>query len=129
MAPLSTSATETVQNCMSGFDSLRLYPDERQNDAFADGGIADVLVTSPNGIHARLTALHRALILHDALVQLIKVATVDYNSTEGGEFENRLLIAIQRALELRLITEREARYCRFFNAEANRAKHNQNLPF
>ena len=109
---------------MSGFDSLRLYLDERQNEAFADGGIADVLVTSPNGIHARLTALHRALILHDALVQLIKVA-----STEGGEFENSLIIAIHRALELRLITEREARHCRFFNAEANRAKHYQNLPF
>jgi len=109
---------------MSGFDSLRLYLDERQNDAFADGGIADVLVTSPNGIHARLTAMHRALISHDALVQLIKVA-----STEGGGFENRLLIAFHRALELRLITEREARYCRFFNAEANRAKHDQNLPF
>ena len=114
---------------MSGFDSLRLYLDERQNEAFADGGIADVLVTSPNGIHARLTALHRALILHDALVQLIKVATVDYDSTERGEFESRLLAAIERALELRLITEREARYCRFFNAEANRAKHDQNLPF
>jgi hypothetical protein len=116
---------------MSGFDSLRLYLDERQNEAFAGGGVADVLVTSPNGIHARLTALHRVLILHDALVQLIIVATVDYDSasaTRGG-FESKLLAATERALELRLITEREARYCRFFNAEANRAKQDQNLPF
>ena len=68
---------------MSGFDSLRLYLDERQNEAFVRGGIADVLVTSPNCIHARLTALHRALILHDALVQLIIIATVDYDSASA----------------------------------------------
>ena len=72
----------------SGFDSLRLYLDERQNEAFARGGIADVLVTSPNGIHARLTALHRALILHDALVQLIIIATVDYDSASAIDRES-----------------------------------------
>ena len=83
-----------------------------------------MLVTSPNGIHARLTAMHRALILHHALVQLIKAV-----STEEGEFENSLVIAIHRALDLHLITKREARHCRFFNAEANRAKHDQSLPF
>ena len=83
-----------------------------------------MLVTSPDGIHARLTAMHRALILHDALVQMIKAVGV-----EGGAFENKLVSAIQRALDLNLITEREARHCRFFNVEANRAKHDQNLPF
>lgn len=113
----------------NGFSSLRLYLDERQNAAFAKGGIADVLVSSSNGIHERLTALHRALILHDALVQLIRVATENDGNDEKKDYEHKLVAAIQRALELRLITEKEARHCRFFNAEANRAKHDQGLPF
>ena len=111
--------------------SLRLLLNNEETVAFVENGVADILVPDSGDIHIRLAALHKGLVLHDALVQLLRLAITPEHSpalTGQNDWEEKLIAAIDLARELHLISPSEARYCRFFNAEANRAKRNR-FPF
>ena len=104
--------------------TLRTLLDERANAAFVEGGIADTVVTSESNIHFRIAAMHRALVAHDALVSMISLT-----GAGEGPWQSTLLNAIEKALEGGLISPRESKYLKYFNTEANRAKHDRALPF
>ena len=104
-------------------ESLRaLLEPGRQNAAFMKNGVADVELPVAD-IHHRLAAMHRGLVAHDALNQLLEVS--------GCPACDKLLDAIASAHTQRIITDVEARWLRYFNKVANDAKHHcmTALPF
>ena len=91
-----------------------LLGDGRQSSAFVSGGAADVQVDA-QGVHQKLNAIHRALVAHDAINQMLAL--------EGIQPCPKLLEAIEKARSLEVITSREERLLKYFNQEANKAKH------
>ena len=96
--------------------SLRVLLESRyQNLVFTTDGVADVQVNTAD-IETRLAAMHRALVAHAALNQLLELS--------GADRCDKLIDAINEALERELITHREAYMLNAFNTMANEAKHN-----
>ena len=96
--------------------SLRALLDSRyQNVVFKEDGVADVQVNTAD-IETRLAAMHRALVAHAALNQLLELS--------GAERCDKLIDAINEAIRRELITHREANWLKHFNTSANEAKHN-----
>ena len=87
----------------------------RQNRAFVPDGAADILV-DVNAVHLKLNAIHRALVAHEALNHLLTCVGQTPCST--------LSEAILQGRAHQVINEREERWLRYFNVEANKAKHN-----
>ena len=94
--------------------TLRQCLEERPSRAFT-GRIADISVNE-DSIHLRLTQIRRALVAHDALCK--ELANVGYPMPF-----NSFITAIEKATSLGLITITEEGWLRFFNKEANDAKH------
>ena len=96
--------------------SLRALLEENQSRIFKNDGVADYLIDTVD-IDARLAAIHRALVAHQALNKALREI--------GGEDAQRdkLLDAIQECLQLECITSHEARWLKHFNNAANEAKH------
>ena len=109
--------------------SLRPLIGSRASSAFAattaDGGrrlsVADVLVDSYE-IDLRMAAMHRALVAHQAINKLL-------SELEMPDLPSTLLGSIEKAEELDLVDNRERRWLRHINREANDAKHGRPLPF
>ena len=100
--------------------TLRCFLEKGESDKFDKHGIADIPVNEFK-MDKRLAAMQRALVAHDALtIQLKKV---------DAEAPTTLKDAIAKASELDLIVPEEVRYLKFFNKEANSAKHDLTLPF
>ena len=78
-------------------------------------GAADILV-DVNVVHVKISAIHRALVAHEALNHLLTCMA----QSPCGEFPE----AIAHARATLVITGREARWLKHFDAEANQAKHN-----
>ena len=96
-------------------ESLRaLLEPGRQDAAFREGGVADVVLGSSQ-VHHKLSAMHRGLVAHDALNASLLV--------EGISPRDKLVDAIQCARDRNIITGAEARWLRHFNHLANLAKH------
>ena len=79
--------------------SLRSLFDDTQNNAFQRGGVADIKIADSVNIHSRLSGMHRALLLHDALV-----ASLTTLGVEHGEWMTNLREAIDKALQLEVLT-------------------------
>ena len=96
--------------------SLRALLEENQSRIFKNEGVADYLIDTVD-IDARLAAIHRALVAHQALNKALREL--------GGEDAQRdkLLDAIQQCLQLQCITNAEAKLLKHFNKRANEAKH------
>ena len=62
--------------------------------------------------------MQRALVAHDALNQLLK--ELGLNTPES---DSKLIVAIDLALDAELITYEESKRIKFFNKDANEAKH------
>lgn len=92
-----------------------LLGDARQNRAFVPDGATDILV-DVDAVHLKINAIHRALVAHEALNHLLTCVGQTPCST--------LSEAILQARAHLVITEREERWLRYFNVEANKAKHN-----
>jgi hypothetical protein len=92
-----------------------LLGDRRQDNAFVADGAADILV-DVNVVHVKISAIHRALVAHEALNHLLTCMA----QSPCGKFSE----AIAQARATLVITAREARWLKHFNAEANQAKHN-----
>ena len=92
-----------------------LLADDRQNRAFAEMGAADILVNL-DAVHLKINAMHRALVAHEALNHLLTCV--------GQTPCQTLSEAIAQARASRVITRGEERWLKYFNVEANKAKHN-----
>ena len=92
-----------------------LLGDRRQDNAFVADGAADILV-DVNVVHVKISAIHRALVAHEALNHLLTCV--------GQTSCQTLSEAIAQARASRVITPREERWLKYFNVEANKAKHN-----
>ena len=92
-----------------------LLGDDRQNKAFVNDGAADILV-DVNAVHLKLNAIHRALVAHEALNHLLTCVGQTPCST--------LSEAIIQGRTHQAINQREERWLKYFNVEANKAKHN-----
>ena len=104
--------------------TLRTLLDDRANGVFVAGGVADTMVSANSGIDERLAKMQRALVAHDALVAMLSLTGAD-----PGVWQSSLVSAIDKAVNDGLVTFREGRYLRYFNSEANAAKHDRMLPF
>ena len=58
--------------------SLRSLLDDRQNGVTLRGGVGDIEIANSVNIHSRLSAMRRALFLHDALVASLTTLGVEY---------------------------------------------------
>jgi hypothetical protein len=94
--------------------TLRQCLEEAQSRPFT-GRVADISVNE-DSIHLRLTQIRRALVAHDALCK--ELANVDHPMPV-----NSFITAIEKASSLGLITISEEGWLRFFNKQANDAKH------
>ena len=92
-----------------------LLGDRRQDNAFVADGAADILV-DVNVVHVKISAIHRALVAHEALNHLLTCV--------GQTPCQTLSEAIAQARASRVITRGEERWLKYFNVEANKAKHN-----
>ena len=92
-----------------------LLGDRRQNNAFVPEGAADILV-DVNAVHLKINAIHRALVAHEALNHLLTCV--------GQTPCQTLSEAIAKARVNMVITAGETRWLKYFNVEANKAKHN-----
>ena len=107
------------EHCWLENMALRALLDGRASRAFPLGGVADVAIDFDR-VHERLADMHRALVAHDALlVLLVRV---------GSPTPSSLLDAILFAEDLQLISRTEARWLKYYNRAANRAKH-ESFPF
>jgi hypothetical protein len=88
--------------------TLRQLIDTKQNHTFRWGGIADIPIESFANIRLRVEAAHRAVILHEILIQSLRSVGV-----EDGPWINTFEDAIQIASNLEILTPTEAT---FFNA-------------
>ena len=91
-----------------------LLADDRQNSAFAEMGAADIHVDL-DVVHLKINAIHRALVAHEALNNLL--------TCMGKATCQTFQLAIAKARALMLISPEEQRWLKHFNAEANAAKH------
>jgi hypothetical protein len=82
--------------------------DTKQNQTFRWGGIADIPIESFANIRLRVEAAHRAVILHEILIQSLRSVGV-----EDGPWIHTFEDAIQIASNLEILTPTEAT---FFNA-------------
>ena len=102
------SAMETI--------TLRsLFGDTRQDKACVADGAADILV-DVNAVHMKISAIHRALVAHEALNHLLTCM----DQSPCGKFSE----AIAQTRATLAITAKEERWLKYFNVEANNAKHN-----
>ena len=92
-----------------------LLGDRRQDRALVPDGAADILV-DVDAVHLKINAIHRALVAHEALNHLLTCVGQTACST--------LSEAILQARAHLVITERRELWLRYFNVEANKAKHN-----
>ena len=99
--------------------ALRALLYGRATRAFSQGGVADVAIDFDR-VHERLAEMHRALVAHDALLVLL--------ARVGAPTPSSLLDAIRVAEDLEIISRTEARWLKYYNKSANRAKH-ESLPF
>ena len=104
---------------MTAMVSLRALMEQRPCKNFVDGGVADIQVPALE-IDRRLAAIQRGLVAHDALSQLLK--------TVGDEPPDTMVDAINAAYDENLINNTERKWLRYYNNEANQAKHNR-MPF
>ena len=104
--------------------TLRTLLDHPVDEVFVKGGVADTLVSAKSGIDERLAKMQRALVAHDALVAMLSLTGAD-----PGAWQSSRVSAIDKAVKDGLVTLREDRYLRYFNSEANAAKHDRMLPF
>ena len=96
--------------------SLRALLESNQSRIFKTDGVADYLIDTAD-IDARLAAIHRALVAHQALNQALR----EIRGEDGQR--DKFLDAIQQCLEEQCITNAEARWLKHFNNRANEAKH------
>ena len=100
--------------------TLRLYLEEEANQRFPAStdvrpSVADVPVDSYE-IDLRLAAMKRALVAHRALNNLLSQVGMD-------ELPKSLKRSIEKAEEFGIVSDREGRWLRHINKEANQAKH------
>ena len=107
-----------------GSVTLRTLLDGRANGVFVAGGVADTVISPNSSIDERLAKMQRALVAHDALVAMLSLTGAD-----PGVWQSSLVSAIDKAVTDGLVTFHEGRYLRYFNSEANAAKHDRMLPF
>ena len=88
--------------------------DRRQDNAFVADGAADILV-DVNVVHVKISAIHRALVAHEALNHLLTCMA----QSPCGKFPE----AIAQARATLVISRGEERWSKHFNAEANKAEH------
>ena len=101
--------------------TLRALFDDRANQAFPQGGVADVAVDTYE-IDFRLAEIQRALVAHDAINRQLSMMGVT-------DLPDKFLVATEQAHALGVITEREKRWLTSMNTEANKAKHGEKLSF
>ena len=94
--------------------SLRALLDERAQKAMESGGVADTIIDSCE-INLRLASMQRALVAHQALSRLLSIS-----GTDGVPDSLRECIAL--AVREKLINDKEERWLKHFNDEANKAK-------
>jgi hypothetical protein len=87
-------------------------------------GVADTMISPNSSIDERLAKMQRALVAHDALVAMLSLTGAD-----PGVWQSSLVSAIGKAVNDGLVTFHGGRYLRYFNSEANAAKHDRMLPF
>ena len=109
-----TTCCTTLRDCLD---------DDRQKAAFDNEPVANVPVSCQSLDH-RLAAMQRGIIAHQALLELL---------TQVGVAEEKLprtlRDAISEAAKLSIIGRNAKRWLLNFNDQANRAKHDANLPF
>ena len=102
--------------------TLRSVLDDRQSQAFASGGLADIQLNHAS-IHLKIAEMNRGLIAYEALCKLLL-------TVGSARAISKLLEAIDEARRLGLISKQEEKYLRYFNKQANKAKHTiARLPF
>ena len=92
-----------------------LLGEPRADRAFVADGAADILV-DVDVVHLKINAIHRALVAHEALNHLLTCVAQTPCRT--------LSEAIAQTRASLVITAREERWLKYFNVEANKAKHN-----
>ena len=73
-------------------------------------------------IDIRLSAMHKALVAHDALNRSL-------SHVGATDMPDKPVDSIAQAESLGLIEAREVRWLKFINQQANEAKHGRALPF
>ena len=101
--------------------SLRRLLDTQQSHTFRPGGVADIPIENFANIQPRIAAMHRAVILHEVLVQSLRSVGV-----QDGLWAAKLVAAIDKALELDILSPTEAKFCRL---EAKIARQEHSLIF
>ena len=95
--------------------TLRALLGASASAVFADHGVADVLV-SRFEIDARLSAMQKALVAHDAINRLLSRVGVT-------DMPDKLLDSTEMAAHEQIIGAREIKWLKSINTQANEAKH------
>lgn len=101
--------------------SLRMLLDSQQSQTFRPGGVADISIKSFAYIQPRIAAIHRVVIIHEVLVQALKSVGV-----QDGLWNVKIVAAIEKALELSILSPTEAKFC---HVEATIARQEHSLVF
>ena len=114
---MASSSNETTDEANI---TLRNVLDNRQSRAF--GCLADIPLNHTS-IHHKIAEMNRGLIAYEALCKLLL-------TVGSARPISKLLEAIDEARRLGLISKQEEKYLRYFNKQANKAKHTiARLPF
>ena len=129
--PGAPAVGEGTLSCSTDSSTLRSLLSDKESSIFVTDGVADVINYDFDEIQKRLSSIHRALVLHGALLKLLGLACETNASRmySAAKWRNSLAYAIDQALDFDLISNSEAKHCMWFNKEANRAKHALGMPF
>ena len=101
--------------------TLRAFLGDKASAAFQKNGVADVPVSTFE-IDARLSAMQKALVAHDAINRSL-------SNVGATEMPDKLLTSIEKAEQIGILDVREVRWLKSINKQANEAKHGKGLPF
>ena len=93
---------------------LREWLPEEWRDQFVKGGVADVLVPAATMEH-RVKTMSAAIVAHAALTTVMETLNVEPCSS--------MWVAIEKAQEVDLVSEKDLRALKALNREANACKH------
>ena len=97
--------------------SLRTLLDSQQISIFRPGGVADISIQTFENIRCQVAAMHRVVLLHEVLLQAMRSRNVQ-DSLRAANF----VAAIDKALQLDILSPAEAKFCYLEADIANQLK-------
>jgi len=126
--PVSVTHLQSVQDAdavafhatsepLAAAPSLRTLLDSQQVSIFRPGGVADISIQNFENIRCQVAAMHRVVLLHEVLLQAMRSRNVP-DSLRAANF----VAAIDKALQLDILSPAEAKFCYLEADIANQLK-------